>query len=318
MIRDSVHALRQLEAWTTMVVGGESGSGYCRRLALAARADRPSTSRSPSTRRHRTADIDNAFDQAHGSPALIRQSSAMSPTPTVLHPLTLPGLLLHVLTTQSGTSSTLLIVCASQEVFLGHLAASLQQSRGEPETDELEGLLVPSLHNLFTTRHVRLAFCPSVQALLAYLTAYGQPAAGSMDEITGKERVLLVNPLALHAPTPSFSAQGLSRCFATAADMALKTGVQLQVVECEGSYGPCVAPAEEDVEMETAHETRHRTTIGDAWEQEVSILNVSARRFGSGSNERAWAGRTVKAKRIAARWFHFDELERRQTHSNHG
>lgn len=240
----------------------------------------------------------------------------MSPTPTVLRPLTLSGLLHHVLTTQSSTSPTLLIICSDQADFLQHLAVSLQKSHGEPETDELERLLAPSLHNLVTTQHVRLAFCPSVQALLAYLTAYGHSAAGPVGEGEGRERVLLVNPLALHAATPSFSAQGLSRCFATAADTALKTGVRLQVVECEGSRGPRAAPVEEDAEMETDPETQGETAMEDPWEQEVSILNVSARRFGSGSGERAWAGRTVKTKRIAGRWFHFEQVDKSQTHSN--
>lgn len=241
----------------------------------------------------------------------------MSPTPTVLRPLTLPGLLHHVLTTQSSTCPTLLIVCSSQDTFLQQLAASLQQRCGEPETDELERLLAPSLHNLLTSRHVRLAFCPSVQALLAYLTAYGRAsAAGSVPEAEGKERVVLVNPLALHAATPSFSAQGLSRCFATAADTALQTGIHLQVVECEGSRGPGAAPAEEDAEMELDGETRREIVVDNVWEQEVSMLNVSARRFGSGSSERAWAGRTVKAERIAARWFRFEQLDKRQIHSN--
>lgn len=242
----------------------------------------------------------------------------MSPTPTVLHPLTLLGFLRYVLTTQSSTSPTLLVICSSQESFLEYLATSLRQSCGEPATDELERLLAPSLHNLFTSRHVRLAFCPSVQALLAYLTAYGHTAAEPIAETKSKERVVLVNPLALHAPTPSFSAQGLSRCFATAADAALNTGVQLHIVECEGNYDTSAAPAEEDVEIDTEHETRREAIIGDPWEQEVSILNVSARRFGSGSSGKAWAGRTVKVKRIASRWFHFDQLEKHQAHSSQG
>jgi len=45
----------------------------------------------------------------------------------------------------------------------------------------------------------------------------------------------------------------------------------------------------------------------DPWEQDVAILNVSARKFGSGSNDRAWAGRTIKVKRVAGRWFRFKD-----------
>jgi hypothetical protein len=36
---------------------------------------------------------------------------------------------------------------------------------------------------------------------------------------------------------------------------------------------------------------------------------VAAKKFGSGTNDRAWAGRTVKVKRIAARWFRFHKLD---------
>lgn len=253
----------------------------------------------------------------------------MSRTPTVLHPLTLPGLLHHVLTTQSSTCPTLLIICSSQAIFLHHLAASLEpdrgrgRGRGEEETRGIDDFVAPTLHSLLTTRHVRLAFCASVQALLAYLTAYGRLEAGCIGETKGKERVVLVNPLALHASTPSFSAQGLSRCFATATDTALNTGINLHIVECEGSHVTQGAHAEEhvDVDMDRENEqseTQHGTDMGDPWEQEVSILNVSARRFGSGSNERAWAGRTVKAKRIAGRWFRFHQLESNQARSGPG
>jgi hypothetical protein len=76
---------------------------------------------------------------------------------------------------------------------------------------------------------------------------------------------------------------------------------------------------EEDAEMENALEESHtQVQTQDPWEQNVSILNVSAKRFGSGTNERAWAGRTVKAKRIAARWFRFHSVENRQTHEDLG
>ena len=197
----------------------------------------------------------------------------MSPAPTVLYPLTLPGLLHYLLTTQSDTCPTLLIVCSSRDVFIQDLASSLQ-NHDRHDTHSLEQLVAPTLHNLLTTRHVKLAFCASVQALLAYLTAYGRSGTNLADEADERERVVLVNPLALHAPTSFFSAQGLSRCFAAAAE--------------------------------------------DPWEQEISILNVSARRFGSGSGERAWAGRTTRAKWIAARWFLFHSLENQQPHADQG
>ncbi|KAG9194628.1 hypothetical protein G6011_04663 [Alternaria panax] len=242
----------------------------------------------------------------------------MLPTPTALYPLTLPALLRYILTTQADTCPTLLIICASRDTFVQDLATSLLH-RGHRHTHGLEQLLVPTLHNLLTARHVRLAFCASVQALLAYLTAYRHSPASLAEDADQRERVILVNPLALHAPTSSFSAQGLSRCFAAAADVALQAGVTLHIAECEEQRERAQEHENEDTDtdMEDDHqEPSAETQTQDPWEQQVSILNVSARRFGSGSGERAWAGRTVKAKLIAARWFRFHNLESQQTHAD--
>jgi hypothetical protein len=203
-------------------------------------------------------------------------------------------------------------------MFIQDMASSLH-NHGEQDTDSLKQLVVPTLHNLLTTRHVKLAFCASVQALSAYLTAYGRSGTNLADEAKDRERVVLVNPLALHASTSSFSAQGLSRCFAAAAEVALNPSITLHIAECEGRRERREEQHDEDTEMDTEEGERSTEThIKDPWEQEVSILNVSARRFGSGSGERAWAGRTVKAKRIAARWFRFHNLETRQTQVDQG
>lgn len=235
---------------------------------------------------------------------------AMSFAPSVLYPLTLPELLHHILTTQSNTAATTLVVCSSRDAFVQDLASSLQPYHGESSTGGLEQLLTPTLHNLFNTRHVKVAFCASVQALLAYLTAYGGSGTRHVGDSGERERLILVNPLALHAPTPSFSAQGLSRTFAAAAETALKTDAVLHVVECQGKRKHVPNYGEEDPGMVIEDEERHsETEDNDPWEQEVSILNVSARRFGSGAGERAWAGRTIKAKWIVGRWFLFHKVE---------
>lgn len=231
--------------------------------------------------------------------------------PTVLAPLTLPALLNHVLSTQSASSSsspTTLVVCSDRHAFLDDLAHSLRQHHDTVQGNGLEQLLVPSLHNLSITRHVQLAFCASVQALLAYLTAYDRPGYVHVEESEGQERLIVVNPLALHRPTSSFSAQGLSRTFATVVDTASRIGATLHIVECQGSRRGSEMHFEDDASMLDGEDEVHVTAEEqDPWEQDVSILNVSARRFGPASSERAWAGRTVKAKRIAARWFRFHD-----------
>lgn len=247
----------------------------------------------------------------------------MSFAPTVLYPLTLPGLLHYILTTQSSTTPTTLIICCSRDTFLQDLVHSLQQhDQSEDQEGSLQQLVTPTLHNLFTARHVKLAFCASVQALLAFLTAYGRPDTEHLVDAEEGARLVLVNPLALHAPTPSFSAQGLSRTFAAATETALRTDAVLQVVECQGKRTSAERCEDEDAEMANDNDdddNEHRAQVEeDPWEQELSMLNVSARRFGSGTIDRAWAGRTVKAKRVAGRWFRFSKLDGRQEHDNPG
>jgi len=231
----------------------------------------------------------------------------MSLPPTVLPPLTLPALLDHVLTDPppSAAAPTTLVICARRDVFLHDL-----QRHYAASTTKLQALVTPTLSRLAATQHVQLAFCPSVQSLLAYLTAYGQPRVdGASAAAQPRPRLFLVNPLALHAPTTSFSAQGLSRTFAAAVEAALVRGAVLAMVECRGPQ-PMVGDrgAQEDAD---ADPTPNLDGDADPWGQEVSMLNVSARRYGSGS-ERAWAGRTVTAKRVAATWFHFCSVNQDQ------
>lgn len=241
--------------------------------------------------------------------------------PTVLYPLTLVGLIHHVLKTQSGTATTTLIICSSRDTFLQQLSQSLQQEDDlddhEDQNDQLQNLAIPTLHNLLTTRHIKLAFCASVQSLLAYLTAHGRDAPRDTVQCAPGARLFLINPLSLHASTLSFSAQGLSRTFAAATETTLKSGVALHVVECQTGSGMAEQREEEDVDMSDANEENKageevEEELSNPWEMEVSILNVSARRFSSNSGERSWAGRTVKAKRIAARWFQFQQLHEEQ------
>ncbi|KAJ4983026.1 hypothetical protein SVAN01_11483 [Stagonosporopsis vannaccii] len=242
----------------------------------------------------------------------------MALVPTVLYPLTLPALLDHVLSSQSASSPTTLVICADRSAFLADLAHSLKQQRGTGQTSSLNQLLVPTLHNLSITRHVQLAFCPSVQALLAYLTAFDRPGYVHAEESDDQERLLLVNLLALHKSTSSFSAQGLSRTFAAAVETALRTRVTLHLVECENSHHGHDDELAEDAAMHDAEDAHVTTALQDPWDQHVSILNLSARRFGAGAGERSWAGRTVKAKRIAARWFRFHHLAGHHTNQEPG
>jgi hypothetical protein len=251
----------------------------------------------------------------------------MGAPPTVVYPPALPQLLQHLLAAQSHARSTTVVVCASRAAFLQTLVAAAQQqqhaqAQGRDQTrDQLLRLAAPTLHNLLTARHVRAVFCASVQTLLAYLTSLKLPpaprpaqAAGSERDANTRPRIVLVNPLSLHAATSSFSAQGLSRTFAAAVETSLRLDAQLVVAECQGAWmQPTFSHEPENDETDNDNDNdrggQGESAPLDPWEQDVSILNVAAKKFGSGTNDRAWAGRTVKVKRIAARWFRFHKLD---------
>jgi hypothetical protein len=248
----------------------------------------------------------------------------MPSPPIVLLPLSLPSLL-HQVLAQSHTAPILLIICSSREAFLQDLLQSLEQDQSQEQDSNgsLQDLVTPSLHNLFTTRHIKLAFCSSVPALLAFLTAYGRDDDTHIVDSQHKTRLVLVNPLALHAPTPYFSAQGLSRAFAAATETTLRTNTPLQVIECHASKTKDRSEDDQssDIDMSNGDEDDHpegESEEKDPWDQEVSILNVSARRYGSNSGERAWAGRTLTAKSIASRWFRFEQQDDHETREGLG
>lgn len=233
------------------------------------------------------------------------QSGTQPMSPTVIRPLTLLALLDHVLAAQPSTAPTTLVVCSTRESFLQQLLGSLRRD----DEQHMARRIDPTLHNLFTSRQIKVLFCASVQTVLACLTAYAGSGTPSQ---SGIERLFLVNPLRLHAHTPSFSAQGLGRAFAAAVEAASRAHAALFIVECVAARVVDSHAGGVDEDTEVARErqdTGSSSEDQDPWEQEVSILNVSARRFGSGNADRTWAGRTVSAQRIAARWCRFHSIQ---------
>ena len=236
----------------------------------------------------------------------------MALSPTIIYPLTLPALLRYSLSTQTDSLPTRLVICSSKEAFLLSLAGALQlqDTQDQPQSRPLQ-FAAPTLYNLLTARHVQVTFCASVQILLAYFTSLKPTAPSNKLEGNGKlgpsERIILVNPLHLHASTSAFSAQGLSRTFAAAVESGLRVHAQLIVAESQGGSTQPHSPREHEHENEDDHIGNRQPQVQpeDPWEQEVSILNVSTRKFG----DRPWAGRTVKVKRIARRWFRFHKLD---------
>lgn len=265
--------------------------------------------------------------------------------PTVLQDLTLIGFINFIL--EHHSLPTTIVICTSRDTFLQQLLRSESTSRpsvqstdnpSDPEATperHTESLLVPTLHLLSTSRTVDLAFCPSLHALQAYLSAYAARArswskateARTTGESvrTGKVPILaLLNPLALHRETSSFSAQGLSRTFASAVEAADRNRQKLIVTQFLDGH---VAPEDigegerdegmEDVDVRMAVEAEgagigpEERSEKNPWDQEVGILNVTTRTFGAG--ERGWVGRTVMIRRVAERWCVFQSMGGKDT-----
>lgn len=256
--------------------------------------------------------------------------------PIVLEACTIAQFLQYLM--EQHASPTHLIVCSSRDTFLQDLLAELEpiprvESEQEPNEDaematsdmplaisrspsHLISLLRPTLHFLATSRTITLAHCPDPTHLLAHLSALSyrklsstplvQSAAPNIS--TARPILAILNPIRLHKPTSSFSAQGFNRTFASAIDTAHHLGQQLIFAEVE-SRQPYPGGSDDHDWMD---EDRHRSDLGgengvqaaeSPWDEQLSMLNVTTKTFGVG--ERGWVGRTVSVRQVASRWCRF-------------
>jgi hypothetical protein len=245
--------------------------------------------------------------------------------PTVLHPIELAAFMQYAM--NKIRSPLHLIICSNQEEFLAQLFASIHHEK-EVKRQEAEDagfephsverlasrpheLLVPTLHILANSSDVKVTFCATLNKLQAYLSVHhlSQHDLAKDDSNTARPTIALVNVIALHRNTSSFSAQGLSRTFATAVEAAARTKAKLLIVECP-NRAPASANAAGRDSDEAMHEigddelsARRVGAYEDPWEEQVAILNVTTKSFGAG--ESGWVGRTVKIRRVVERWFVF-------------
>jgi hypothetical protein len=250
----------------------------------------------------------------------------------VLTGLQLPDLVQLLL--ESDSPSSVLVVCASKDIFIEQLHATcldssienigdehptennVESEPNEPSKPELHSLLrPPTLHQLATSRKAKLVFCPELVHLRAYLSTLAIPTiVPTAGENSNNPLLTILNPIKQHRATSSFSAQGLNRTFALAVEAAHATQTQLLMVECPSLGRPRGNSTEHlddgydfEFETETAAGPPPQPTLGaDLWNEEVSILNVTTKSFGAGG--RGWVGRTVTIRRVAERWFAFSEF----------
>ena len=242
-----------------------------------------------------------------------------SSTPLVLEGISLPDLIEYVLDRHAQPST--LVVCSTKQAFLDHLQVSFAEVEtkrpGEEETRlERQKRLwsIPTLRLLTSSRTVKLVFCAELPQLRAYLAAYSHHLLGQeepeMPPLLSHARfprfrmLVILNLIALHRPTSSFSAQGITRTLAVAVEAAHQSDSRLILAECpmETTKVPSDEPAMFD---ETSDPSA--PSVEKSWDEEVSILNVTTKSFGAG--ERGWVGRTVKVRAIAGRWCEFQKMD---------
>lgn len=236
--------------------------------------------------------------------------------PLVLERLLVSDFVNYVLHHHEGPST--LIVCGSKEAFLERLSSDTAHPASaeapQPETAAQPAAarpwVSPTLRLLSTSSTVKVVFCPDITHLRAYLVTYtarhSHGTKPSPAVIASSPRYLaILNPIQLHRPTSAFSAQGLNRTFSAAVEAAYNSHCKLVVAEC-----PCesdMLSPEDAMENGTPGQSGERTERTSPWDEDVSILNVTTKSFGSG--ERGWVGRTVKLRAIAWRWCAFEAFK---------
>lgn len=212
---------------------------------------------------------------------------AMDPTCTIAHCDLVPDLLQQLL---QGNSDTHLIVCATRAEFLVQLTAAIRSQRADPDTATSHDLLTKTIGLLARSSKIRLAFCPSLESLRAYLAILG-PAVGVATEDTSlshdRQLLAVLDMMALHVTTSEFSAQGLSRTLASVVEASSRAGMDLRLYECMNALDPSSV-------------VRGRKL----WDVNVPLLNGSVRMR---SDQSTLGGRGVTVKRVAERWFEFDQ-----------
>ncbi len=213
---------------------------------------------------------------------------------------------------QSHSAPTTLVVCSSREAFLEELQAMIHHTHpidtsdpsNEGNSNTPHPLLIPTVHLLATSRTVTLAFTPTLPHLRAYLATF-HPSAESTASILNYEKpgtrtptLVILGLVTLHQSTSENSAQGLSRTLANAVEAAVQANMGLLLAESR-------SPQERE-EMIGVGDIVSEAQEINPLKQQVPLLSNSIR---YGSEERAWAGRTIEVARVIEKWCRLITLE---------
>jgi hypothetical protein len=199
-------------------------------------------------------------------------------------------------------SQTWLIICSSRPDFLRQLLQWLSGSSTEsPRTSQRDhretnfaashDILAPILDILANSRAINTAYCPTIDSLRACLATYDKPSEDgpvNLNASVGRSRLVILDMVSLHHSTSEFSVQGLMRTFSSAVQAAARNNMTLALNECKD-------PLDQDSPI-------HGPVL---WDSQVPLLSGSVRMGGEAS---AFTGRRITVRRIAERWFRFENV----------
>ncbi len=275
-----------------------------------------------------------------------------SPTALALRPCLPTELLSYVL---QQTYPTSLIICSTRAAFLSSLdkatllppplrssehdivqeseqpAKHVEDPSAEEEEEEVSNnprehrhpLLVPTLHQISTSRHTTTAFIPTVSHLRAYLSTFASTALPKSCPLSANAQtldrqgnpvplVVVYGLIKLHKGTSEWSAQGLGSTCAGLVEAGVRARMkvviieQRQVVDNPTDYHV----GEETEEMDSGEELgepgglRHMQgeTKAEVWHERLPILCGTLKRAGAGAG---YGGRTVEVGMVLRRWCRF-------------
>ena len=219
---------------------------------------------------------------------------------------TIPELLQERLQLQFQPQGSTFIICSTKKQFLeqlipfvsGHHSAHTAAPEGsahaeeEHESERPHSFLNPTLQLLSSSKAITLAFCPTIDTLRAYLSAFNYTATDQAKaKSSPRASLLIVDLIFLHHGTSEFSVQGLMRSLAAAVESAARNHVELQLCECR------------DI-----HDLQNPDRGPRLWDAQVPLLSGSVRLRGEDTE---WSGRVVPVRSIAGRWLVFEDRERR-------
>lgn len=266
---------------------------------------------------------------------------AMAPTPLILSPVHPSELLASII--QHETYPTTLIICATRAEFLQSLTDDIQNSATSTMTQPRDRDMLPAAATATTTtttlltnplcqvaitRHIRMAFVPTVAHLRAYLSVFSPsdspvPAPPSAAGEAGEQRrgneaaplLVVYGFLGLHRDTSEWSAQGLGATAAALVDAGRRCGFRAVVVDApRAGLGARAREQADDEEAlgadgcDEAGATVEEDVLDESGlAEEVPVLNASVVRAGGDLDDAVWTSRKVTLERVLGRWFKYGE-----------